>query len=363
MVSTSIFLDSYAMRTAYFLALLMVFSLGLTVTSIAQAAPQPVQVYIFAGQSNMVGFGKTEMGRDPAHPYVPGESAVEIVGGLGSLRYMVDNNPATFGHGGTNPLVDANGDWLVRSDVNIYAKNDDLVEKGGHTTGFGKGAWNGPEYGFGQVIGNTTDRDVLIIKIATGGTSLAVNWRSPTAVSNRGGSVGDMWTQLVSDVDSVLTNLATEFPAYAGRDYEIAGFGWHQGWNDGGDQAMVDEYEANMTDFIADVRGEYGVDLRFVIANTGIGGEDLTNARRLGIIAAQNAMDVLDNVAVVETRPMWQGPETSPSDFGFHWNHNGITQYQIGAGMGEAMNALSVPEPSCGLMLGLGVFLVAGRRA
>jgi hypothetical protein len=34
---------------------------------------------------------------------------------------------------------------------------------------------------------------------------------------------------------------------------------------------------------------------------------------------------------------MWRDASVSPSNFGYHWNHNGFTHYEIGAGMGEAM--------------------------
>jgi len=361
------------MRIATLQSILMCLCLALVATPQASAASDPVKVYILAGQSNMVGYGKTEMGRDPAHPYVSGVSAVEIVGGLGSLRYMVNQNPGTFGHGGTNPLVDAGGNWRVRNDVNVYAYDENfgspIIETGGHTPGFGRGNWNGPEYGFGQVMGNAMDQDVLIIKIARGGTTLAGDWRSPSAVANRGGTEGAFWGIMNSQVDSVLTNLDTHFPEYAGRSYVIAGFGWHQGWNDGGNAAMVAEYEANMADFIRDVKARYGADLPFVIANSGFHGWDLSG-QRLTLLEAQNAMKDFEtypefkgSVAVVETRGMWRDASQSPSDFNYHWNHNGVTQYEIGAGMGEAMVTLvAVPEPSSLAMVVAAGLLTARRR-
>jgi hypothetical protein len=61
---------------------------------IAGAAPAPVKVFILAGQSNMVGHGKVEMGRDPA---AAGKKAKEVKGGIGSLRYLVKNDPGKYG--------------------------------------------------------------------------------------------------------------------------------------------------------------------------------------------------------------------------------------------------------------------------
>ncbi|WP_395738580.1 hypothetical protein [Prosthecobacter sp.] len=64
----------------------------------AQAAK--VKVFILAGQSNMVGHGKAEEGGNPAFdPKRPqGKDNVrEIPGGLGSMRAMIQENPAKFG--------------------------------------------------------------------------------------------------------------------------------------------------------------------------------------------------------------------------------------------------------------------------
>lgn len=337
---------------------------------------EPVKVFILAGQSNMVGYGKTINGLNPNYdPTIPQHAVTnprEIPGGIGSLTWAVQTMPEKFGFGGTDPLVDASGNWLVRDDVNVYARlekfiepnPDGIVRKGPHTVGFGKAnsttqKWNGPDYGFGHKVGNALDQDVLIIKVATGGTSLQVDWRSPTAVANRGGAVGKMWPHMLSTVSGVLANLETEFPEYAGQGYEIAGFGWHQGWNDRNTTGVI-EYEANLRDLIADVRGEFGSNLPFVVANTGIDGVNLSGVG-LQLVEAQNAVADMENVAVVDTRPMYRDSTMSPSTFSYHWNHNGITYYEIGAGMGEAMLTL-IPEPSSLALLGLGGLLVSRRR-
>lgn len=302
----------------------------------------PVQVFLFAGQSNMVGYGRTE--NEPSNAN----------GEAGTLRGMVNGSPGIFGFGGTNPLVDSNGDWLVRSDVNVYAYDHNngtpITEKGGHTPGFGVDGWNGPEYGFGQVVGNALAEDVLILKVANGGTSLGVNWRPPSAVANRGGAVGDMWTTMTTQVDAVLSGLGTEFPEYSGRSFEVAGFGWHQGWNDGSSVALFNEYEANMVDLIADVRARYGNNLPVVIANTGMQNYPSLSIARPNVMNAQNRIgdptlhpEFVGNVAVVDTIPLWRDPTQSPRDQVFHWNQNGVTMYDIGAGMAEAFLSL-VPQ-------------------
>ena len=245
----------------------------------AKAADKPVKVFILSGQSNMVGHGKAEEGGNPK--YEPKgskgkDNPHEIPSGLGSLRAMVNDNPEKFGAHGKTPLVGEDGKWIVRKDVKIYAYCNSKTKKGGLGLGYaepGASTWFGPEFGFGHAVGNALAEDVLIIKVATGGTSLAKDWRPPGAVAKRGGAVGPRYAHMVKTVKEVLANLDKEFPEFTGRKYEIAGFGWHQGWNDGCDQTMAAAYEANMADFIQDVRKEFSPTMAFVIANSGFHGD------------------------------------------------------------------------------------------
>ena len=357
-------------------ALVLAATLLGSTTLVAQRPVEPVQVFILAGQSNMVGHGKALNGRNPAFDPGQPQSAAnrrEVPGGIGSLAWAVETMPYVYGAEGTDPLVDAEGEWLVRDDVKVYARMEvfrdaerpgeltsGVTRKGGHTVGFGKAdgggqRWIGPEFGFGHVVGAALDQDVLLIKVAAGGTSLQVDWRSPTAVTKRGGEVGYMWNHMLRTVRRVLGGLGDEFPEFAGRDVAIAGFGWHQGWNDRRPEGVA-EYQANLADLIHDVRSEFGEGLPFVVANTGIGGPDVDGIG-LELVEAQNA--VADpgrhpghdgNVAVVDTRAMYRDGSMSPSDFGYHWNHNGVAHYEIGAGMGRAYLELvgAVDDPGLG---------------
>ena len=124
-----------------------------------------------------------------------------------------------------------NGAWVVREDVWLRCLPlDEPKRKGALTVGFGATPRHiGPEFGFGLVVGEALDDQVLIIKIAWGGRSLAGDFRPPSS----GGKVGDAYRDLIKLTREVLDNLDSHFPAYDERGYEIAGFGWHQGWNDG----------------------------------------------------------------------------------------------------------------------------------
>ncbi len=283
------------------------------------AGKGPVKVFILAGQSNMEGAGAIR-------------GSTDRNGGKGSLEYLV-KDPATadrFKH-----TVDEKGDWVVRDDVWIWY----LGRKGGLSAGYGsRDDRIGPEFQFGHVMGDHFDNQVLLIKTAWGGKSLAKDFRPPSS----GGEVGPYYTEMIQHVKNVLANLQKEFPDYDGRGYEIAGFGWHQGWNDGCSHGPVAEYEKNMVNFIRDVRKELGVkDLPLVIANSGFGGWNQKIDRRLGIMKAQASAaerpEFKGTAACVETRGFFRPGDDSPSRHGFHWNCNAETYFLIGDSMGKAM--------------------------
>jgi len=180
------------------LAALLTFLITLHV---AEAA-KPLKVFILAGQSNMEGQGV--IAAEPKRN-----------DGKGSLEYLVKNldTPERFKH-----LVDEAGTWRVREDVWIWY----LGRHGPLTVGYGARQDRiGPELGFGYFVGDALDNQVLLIKCAWGGKSLAKDFRPPSS----GGEVGPYYTQLVQLTKDVLARLKELFPAYDGRGYELAGFG------------------------------------------------------------------------------------------------------------------------------------------
>ena len=325
-----------AKRIMSVVALVVAAAAILTASPRVEAAGK-VKVFILAGQSNMEGAGK--VAADPNRNE-----------GKGSLEYLV-KDPATaarFKH-----TVDAKGKWVVRKDVCIWY----LGRKGGLSVGYGaRSETIGPEFQFGHVMGDRFDEPVLLIKTAWGGKDLGVDFRPPSSgkitfpmgkgltekIAKDPGTVGKYYRDMLGHVRDVLKDLKTNFPDLAGREVEIAGFGWHQGWNDGCNGEMVKEYEKNMANFIRDVRKDLGVKgLPFVIANSGFGGWENKQDRRVGIMNAQLAVakykEFQGNVASVETRDFFRPAEASPSKQGYHWNGNAETYFLIGDAMGKAM--------------------------
>lgn len=347
--------DTVVLTTATSLDLDTDFSL--TVTNLTDAAGRPltgpntadfrtwdddpdgIKVFILAGQSNMQGHGRNEEGNGG------------VTGAIGSLRYEVETNPAQYGR-----LVKADGDFIPRDDVKVFYNRNDLTQgpnlkKGQLLPEFGvDDARFGPEFGFGWEIGEFFDEPVLIIKTCWGGKSLFADFRSPTAVAKRGGRVGDYYVGIFDYSHAVLDRLSEEFPEFAGQGYQIAGFGWHQGWNDGGNDFTASQYEENLADLIRDIRSEFGrPELPVSIANTGIGGDSASGPRltllqgQLAVADPEHYPEFAGNVAAVDTRPFWEESNVSPRDQGFHWNQNGKSYYLIGEAMGQKMIDLLAP--------------------
>ena len=120
-----------------------------------------LKVFVLAGQSNMEGHG--------------------IIAGpqKGTLE-TVSKDPASAAR--YKHLLGKDGKWVVRNDVWCSYGNKGALTVGG----FAADGCIGPELGFGWEVGNYLDNQVLLVKIAVGGTSLAGPWRPPGS----GGEVG-----------------------------------------------------------------------------------------------------------------------------------------------------------------------------
>jgi len=304
-------------------------------------AEAPVKVYILAGQSNMQGKG-----------------AVEGDGG-NSLRSLVKNQPKEFGS-----LVDDKGEWVEHEDVWVHYDLAPFqgMRHGPLKPGFGSSAGQiGPELGFGLEIRDAGEGKVLLIKAAWGGKSLGHDFLPPSVgkYSKPKGpnDPGYFYQRTLDLVAEVTENIDTLFPGYKGQGLEIAGFGWHQGWNDqyGGLDAS---YESNMAAFIKDIRSaEHGLgvpNLPFVIATSGnISGESVIKQGQLAMGDTRKYPDFAGNVAVVDTDKPY-GPDKmvfkydkdgQPADqVGYHWDSNSRAYLNIGSAMAKEMARLDKPK-------------------
>jgi Protein kinase domain/Carbohydrate esterase, sialic acid-specific acetylesterase len=293
----------------------------------AVPAKPAVQVFILAGQSNMGGPARIsdlkELAQDP-------------------------DRIETFGQ-----LLTPDGDWVVRDDVWIRNIADYLEKSGRLTAGFGQRAGQfGPELGFGQVIGDALDDPVLIVKVAQGPMSLAVEGRPPGS----GGGGGPYYHRLVSEVEETLENLNTLFPDLAGWQYEISGFVWFQGWNDLVIPARVDEYQDNLCNLIRDLRAAWGVPhLPVVIAELGQAGpidpetERDNQVRTLQMRAAQRGVPELPEFrGTVAFAVTSQFVLERPPSMGFLYGEDAEIFYRIGVEFGTVMLELLGKSPGAG---------------
>ncbi len=280
-----------------------------------------LQIFILAGQSNMEGQGVVSMDH-PEH----------YNGGKGNLVWSMAHSASKekMLH-----LKDANGQWVVRDDVEISFKARDAVRKGGLTvgyTGYGGSSHIGPELQFGNVMGDFFDEPVLLIKTAWGGKSLYKDFRPPSSE----GEVGPYYSRMVQEVRDALKALGDE-------KYEIKGFVWMQGWNDMCTEPAVPEYAENLVNLAGDIRREFKTpELPIVIGELGNGGAAKPGSSMQKFRDAQKrGAENIDNALFVSTSDFARPPELSPNTgHGHHWFGNAESYFLVGNALGQAMKEL-----------------------
>ncbi len=317
-----------------------------------------VKVFVLAGQSNMEGKAKNTL-----------------------LEHQA-NAPETkelFAH------LRANDQWIERDDAFIKYLN----RKGKLTIGYGSPGRTGMELEFGTVLANHLEQPVLLIKAAWGGHSLFKLFRSPSAglpseevlqqelaqaqqrVQNNNEKqnrsekpptmddivsvYGSSYRNMLSEVKETREGFATMFPELKGKQLEIAGFVWFQGWND--QYGAEGEYAANMQHFIRDVRKDLQApNMPFVICMMGQSGSKPAKGAMATIQEAQQSMenipdfrgsvrairtDILVDKAAEELFPTWKENvaqwEKTGSDFPYHYLGSAIWFQRIGRSTADAM--------------------------
>lgn len=321
--------------------------IGATASAAQEAeAKQPtLKTYIMMGQSNMVGFGRIE----------PREQQ-------GTLSHLVHEQKRY------PELLNEDGSWKVRDDVwlvqvTVQQRQGWLQPVGRHF---------GPEFGFGQVIGEHHEEPVLLIKASQGNRSLGWDILPPgserfehegrvyagygddTPSWEKGGEkkpvnwyAGKQYDDFLRDTKTVLDDIKKFYPDYDGRPIEIVGFVWWQGHKDQ-NPAHAGRYEQNLVHLIKTLRKDLKAPkAKFVLATIAFGGWELKGAGAT-VAEAQLAVsgetgkyeEFADNVRTVEVRDLWRPREQSPTGQGHHYNHNAETYFEVGRRLGAAMAKL-----------------------
>ena len=296
------------------------------------------KVFILAGQSNMEGQGVVAR-RDDGGEEVPGTLA------------WVANDPRTASV--VAHLRGADGAWASRDDVfTRYAPPGRPARTallGIGCTPHRDGNHFGPELALGHVLGDAIDGPVLLVKTAWGGKSLFTDFRPPSS----GGTTGPCYAQMVAEVKAALVQAGEEVPALRGRRFELSGFVWYHGWNDGCDpKNAVPEYEQNLVNLVLDLRRDLGTpDLPVVIGEiTGpwieAPGEWAALRRAQAAAAARPELrgaDGRSRVLFVPTAAFVRPADDSPDPTHAHHEFgNAETYVLVGDALGRAMRALAV---------------------
>ena len=283
-----------------------------------------LRVFILAGQSNMQGQGTIE---DPEND-------------PGSLVDLIEND--TTGEWTALGSVD---NWNTMEEAFLYFENDGNIIRENITIGQGANSnLIGPELMFAQQLDEYYDDPILIIKTAWGGKNLAEDFRPPSA----GGTAGEYYNIMIEKINFVTQNLESEFPAISETDFEISGFTWFQGWNDGASENFLDEYESNLIHLINDVRNDLAIpDLPFIVASSGHGGYATSSdgwvrdMQEIVSVAQQNVgcddETYKGKVGFVDVKQFYIDSEESPRDAIHHFHDNALTFLNIGKAIGNEM--------------------------
>ena len=270
--------------------LLLALLSGIGAPSSAHAAGEPTRVFIFAGQSNMVGSDSKVRDIERFPPFAGLEDPQKRV----KFSYCI---------GRENKL---------RSDgwVQLQAVNGVV----------------GPELSFARKLTERVDAPIAIIKCAAGGTHLGGDWNPETP------SGFEMYPLALELIRSSLDALTKK-----GIDYRIEGFMWHQGENDMFEESYLRDYGKNLANFVTRVRRDLETpELRFYIGELctkTIWGMDL-RPRMYAISQGQRQVTEADPLADY-VRTSHVGVEIG-GGVGLHYHYGTLGQLEHGVNYADA---------------------------
>jgi hypothetical protein len=340
--------------------LVLVAAVFLTAVAV-QAADSKVKVFILTGQSNMEGKGRAlHLDTYKADPLIKD----------------------------TYSILKKNDQWVERDDVWItYPTKSKGAKSGPLTVGYGtKGEDSiGPEFGFGHTVGEALDTPVVVIKVAWGGKSLAVDFHPPSAGLPAEAKLNEMlermqkkkpkttledvkarygfyYRLLVAESKKSLATIGKTFPDLKGREFKIAGIVWHQGFNDVINRELRENKYADYTKwlamFIKDLRKDLSApNAPFVIGELSTGGVPNRGDFQKAQAATAELAEFEGNVLFVPTaeyydtkaaelfkKGYWKGTDEQKAqwkaignDRPYHYLGSGKTYYLKGQAFGVAM--------------------------
>ena len=258
--------------------------------SLDAADAAATRVFIFAGQSNMVGSDSKVADIKRFPPFAGLEDPQPAV----RFSYCIGREEKTVSDG-----------WEELCPVN------DTV---------------GPELSFAAALTREIDAPIAIIKIAAGGTHLGGDWNpdEPTGFA--------MYPLALKQVRDALAELDSQ-----GVAYELAGFMWHQGENDMFEPYFMENYGRNLKNFLAAWRRDLNApQLRFFIGELctkTIWGMDL-RPRMYAISLGQKA--VTDSDPLADYVPTSHVGVEIGGGVGLHYHYGTLGQLEHGVNYATA---------------------------
>jgi len=255
-----------------------------------QADSQTLRVFIFAGQSNMVGSDSKVQDIKRFPPFAGLEASQKSV----RFSYCIGRQNKTRSNG-----------WVDLQPVNNVV---------------------GPELSFARKVSGTIAAPIAIIKCAAGGTHLGGDWNpdEPTGFK--------MYPLALELVQSSLAELDKQK-----IKYRIEGFMWHQGENDMFNKDYMPRYGENLRNFLACWRRDLNTpDLKFYIGELctkTIWGMDL-RPRMYAISQGQKAVTRADPLA--EYIPTSHVGVEIGGGVGLHYHYGTLGQLEHGANYAAA---------------------------
>ncbi|MEO0797285.1 MAG: DUF6288 domain-containing protein [Verrucomicrobiota bacterium] len=324
------------------------------------AVDRDLKIVLLLGQSNMEG---------QAYTYT------DDSGNRPSLEFLLSDSPASVAYLGSMPhgfkdslssdwLQPRDDAWCVHYDSStgtvknvLRTANPGDVVSGiqALSPGFGVSTSNGSRFGAELAMGirmaDSVAAPVFLFKSDKGGTTLANDWRPPSAVAARGGVVGvnysNTMAQFIGFLDALDADLADNGVLDVYDDapgYEVCAVFWLQGWNEQFNDdpytaaEMQAEYADNLKDLIYSIRAadsRIPDDLPLIVGESSDQNATLNVARQSAV--ADLNIEIPDSAVYFDTDDMigvdW-GNDDDGEPFaagnGFHYHDRAENFLEIG---------------------------------
>lgn len=298
----------------------------------SSSAMGPLQIYIMAGQSNMLGMADLK-----TFPYIGMDPETS------PLLDMIYQEPPHENEEQVPSFRECESVWISA----IGSNNGDEEERHGKlTVGYGANREKiGPELWFGLTLEHsqpTKQQPILIIKTAWGGKSLHTDFRPPSAgpfefsskllqqlerkgenldqvKASKKEATGKYYALMMKHIRRALQDIPQVYPEYnATMGYELSGFVWFQGWNDVVDSGFYqernkpggyDEYGRLLSLLVQDVRKDLSTpNLPVVIGVIGVHGpqdDNQLHGRFRQAMEMPAQQEELQPIVAVRTESFW----------------------------------------------------------